>query len=123
VADVQGLASGLTAQFPSIAGTLSSDTLTKVQAGLTTLSGLAGSLSTSMSQSGAQPVISQVVTVVGQIAQLAGPLLPPPWGLAVSAALALLPIISQAVGLAVAPQAGGMTPEQARVILGIKTVS
>lgn len=122
VADVQGIASGLQVQFPSIAKALTSAQATQVQGYLGTLSSLASSIGTSLSQGAAQPKVSQIISVVQQIAGVAGPLLPPPWGIAISAAIALLPAIAAAVQLAMPPQAGGLSVSDARRALGIPTL-
>lgn len=122
VADLQGLAPALQNAFPSIAKALSSDAGDKVQGYLSQLAGLAAGINASMPTTSAQPVVQQIAGVVQQIAGVAGPLLPPPWGIAITAVSALLPVAMAAVGLLTAPQAGGMTPAQARAALGIPTV-
>lgn len=125
VADVQGLASGLQAQFPAVASALTSAQATQVQGYLTTLASLASSVNTTLTATAAQPTVQQIVAVVQQIAAVAGPVLPPPWGLAISAAVSLLPVIASGVGLVIASAqtaAAPMPPAQARVVLGIRAV-
>lgn len=125
VADVQGIADRLGEYFPSLKDKIPADVWATVNGLLPKLSQLASSLNTSLTETAGKDVVSQVVGVVQQIGSVAGPLLPPPWGLGIQAALALIPIIQGAVGLLVthAPGAGGMSPATARQVLRIKVVA
>lgn len=122
VSDVGLIATGLQAALPGLTTTagISATTVSKVGGYVSQLQSLASSVTTSLTTTSAQPVIQQVISVIGQIAAVAGPALPPPWGTAILAAEVLLPVIASAVGIAMASTsaaAPAMTPSMARTVL------
>ncbi len=125
VADVQGIAAKLAATFPALQGVTSSDVWAKVQVLLPQLGTAASALNATLTQDAAKPFVTKAVDILTQIAGIAGPWIPQPWGLMVQGAVALIPLIQAGVGLLTntAPAAGGMAPAQARQLLGIPTVA
>lgn len=121
VTDVSLIASGLQGALPGL-GTagVSASAVAQVGKYVSQLQTLAAGVSSALSPNAS--TVQQVIAVVGQIASIAGPLLPPPWGTAIAAAEVLLPVIATAAGLVTAPPtaaavAPAMTPEQARLVL------
>lgn len=123
VTDVGLIATGLAGALPGLVGAgLSVSTVAAVGGYVNQLQSLAGSVTTALTTTSAQPVIQQILSVVEEIAAVAGPALPPPWGTAVLAAEVLLPVIASAVGIATAAgtttaAAPAMTPAEARLVL------
>lgn len=124
VSDVGLIATGLQAALPGLTTTagVSATAVSKVSGYVTQLQSLASSVTTSLTTTSAQPVIQQIISVVGEIAAVAGPALPPPWGTAILAAEVLLPVVASAVGIAMASTsaaaaAPAMTPSMARTVL------
>lgn len=122
VTDVGLIATGLAGALPGLVGAgLSTSTVATVGGYVNQLQSLASSVTTALTTTSAQPVIQQVLSVVEEIAAVAGPSLPPPWGLAVSAAEVLLPVLASAVGLVMTQTATAaapaMTPAEARLVL------
>lgn len=119
--DVSLLGTGLAGALPGLVSlkVLTGADVSKVSGLVGQLTQLASGVSSALTQTAAQPVIQQIGGVLAQIAAVAGPLLPPPWGTAIMAAQVLFPVIASAVGLIsqAAPLAGPMTPDQARAAL------
>jgi hypothetical protein len=128
VSDIGLVATGLNGALPALAQVagISASTVATVGQYVGKVQTLASGVSTALSTSSALSTVQQIGSVIGQIATVAGPLLPPPWGTAVAAAEVLLPVIEAGVGMIVnatnstaAPGAAApvMSPDAARLIL------
>jgi hypothetical protein len=121
VSDIGLIGSGLSGALPGLVSAgLPAANIASVTSLVNNIVQTAAGVSTSLSTTAAQPAINQIIGVVGQIAAIAGPALPPPWGEALTAAEILLPVVAAAVGLVLPSAAAGaaaMSPDQARLIL------
>lgn len=122
VSDISLIASGIAAGFPALeaSGLVNAKTLATVQGYITQLTSIAGTITNTSSQLQGQSAVQQMETILNAIvAALAGLSLPAPFGPALIAANALLPVVEVAVGLAVSAVAGApaMSPEAARAAL------
>lgn len=119
--DVALLGNGLSTVVPKLSSLVDAGTVAKAQSWLGTITGAAAQLAQLPTTAAAQPIVQQVESAVNAILGVAAPLLAavPTVGPILTAAAALLPSIESAVGLAVAmiPQAGGMSPDEARLVL------
>lgn len=118
VSDVGLIASGLAGALPGLTG-ISASTASTITGYVNQLTSLAGGVTTLLTATSAQPIIQQVISIVEDIAAIAGPALPPPWGTAIMAAEVLLPVLASAVGIFMpaAAAAPAMSPSQARLVL------
>lgn len=116
--DASLIANGLAAVMPQLSPLVSASTLATAQGWLTKLQSAASQLAGIPTTTGAVPLVQQIEQGVNAIVGIAAPLLAAtPAGPILTAATVLLPVLETAVGLFVPPAAGGMTPDQARLIL------
>lgn len=122
VTDIDLVANGLAKTIPTIQGLPSQyqPKVNKIVTDIGYIRGLTKSISSSMSATAAQPVVSQIVNDVNAVLSAAAALpLPAPISTILLAASVLLPVIEVGVGLPVTASAPktSMTPVEARAIL------
>lgn len=122
VSDVKLIASGLAGALPSLgnAAGIPAATVAAVGASIVKLQTVADAIGQAASNIDAQPLVQQMETLLNAaVGSLAGLALPAPFGPALTAAMALLPVIESIVGLVIAPKAAAsaMSPDTAREIL------
>lgn len=96
------------------------DSLTKAASFVVDIQRAAAAISAASTAADAQPSVQQLEAgfnaLVGVLATLP---LPPQVATVIQAANVLLPVIEIAVGMAVTPKAGAMSPDQARAVLAV----
>jgi hypothetical protein len=122
VSDVKLIASGLAGALPSLgtAAGIPVATVAAVGQAIANIQTVADGVASAASNIDAQPLVQQLESLLnGAVGALAGLALPPPFGPALTAAMALLPVIESVVGLLTAPKAAAsaMSPDTAREIL------
>lgn len=118
VSDFQLIASGLNAALPGLAATglVSAGALNTVTTNLQKVSAIAAGIGSASTQAQGQSAVQSIETLLnGAVSAAAAVTQWPP----LQAAQVLLPVLEVGVGLVVAavPQAGPMTPSQARLVL------
>jgi hypothetical protein len=122
VADEKLIAAGLLGALPSLgsAANIPAATVAAVGADIGKLQTVAVAVGQAASNIDAQPLIQQTEQLLNAaVGALAGLALPAPFGPALTAAMALLPVIEAIIGMVTAPKAAAMamTPDTAREIL------
>lgn len=124
LSDVRDIASGLANVLPSLGSIQGIPTAVVASAGdyVVKIQAVAGQLANVTTATDAQPFIKQLEALVNALVAAVTPFVAgiPTVGPVFAAANVLLPIVETAVGLLVpaqAPMAGGMTPDEARLIL------
>jgi len=120
VVDDAGLiANGIAAEvgpLQTLGVTLTPDTLTKINAGVTAAKNLVAGMAANVALPLVQQIVADVNAVVAAVGA-AGATVPSSVQNVIGAAEALLPLVELAVGLVVAPKVGRMSPAQARRVL------
>jgi len=125
ITDVGLIASGLQGALPSLVGSAGASVIAQITGWIADLQPIAAAIGGVTTVAGAQPLVTQIETILNSIVSLAATFtLPTPFGPALAAAAVLLPIIEAAVNLlvpaasaAVHRYATAMTPAQARAVL------
>ena len=123
VTDLNLMSQALTAQLPLLqADGVDAATIAKVQAQVTAIAGQVATVTITMLEAEAQPVVNQVATDVGAVETALGNItLPAAVQKVIAAVEALIPVVQVAVGIAVAAGAQTMAPEDARQVLRAAT--
>lgn len=129
VTDAQTIVSELQADLPALAAIqgMPATAIVGLRATLPTLIGLLGQLQGVVTTTAAQPIVKQIVALVGPIVAAILPFVPGGSALAVAlmAVQVLLPILLQQVGVPAAyrPAASEMSPAEARAVLAARAAA
>lgn len=118
--DASIIATGLKNALPQLAAIqgMPAGTIAKAGVLVSDIQSVAAAINASTSASAALPSVQQLEADVNTlVSTLASFPLPPPVSTILQATSVLLPVIEIAVGLAVTPHAGTMTPDEARAVL------